>query len=87
MLILKHGAQKMATDVITPGCPLDDDFPHSIDSFCSWFKTGRSSTYQAINAGRLKAHKRGKSTIIFHRNGKAYHRRLPEYKVSTNDAP
>jgi excisionase family DNA binding protein len=50
----------------------------SIDDFCQRYNTGRTKTYEEIKAGRLRALKVGKRTIITDDDAEHWLRQLPE---------
>jgi excisionase family DNA binding protein len=49
----------------------------SIAEFCERYGTGRTTTYQEIKMGRLRARKCGKRTIISEDDAEEWLRRLP----------
>jgi excisionase family DNA binding protein len=54
--------------------------PHramSIAEFCERYGTGRTTAYQEIKLGRLRARKCGKRTIIIHDDAEDWLRCLP----------
>jgi excisionase family DNA binding protein len=57
----------------------------SIEVFCQRFGIGRTSVYQEIKLGRLRAHKIGRRTVILEDDAKDWSRRLPLMK--TMDRP
>ena len=72
---------------------------YSIPEVCSLAGAGRTSVYEAINDGKLIAHKRGSRTIIFSRDLDRWLDSLPQIEAkqakpggpvsdvpSTNDA-
>jgi excisionase family DNA binding protein len=57
----------------------------SIAEFCQRYGTGRTTAYQEIKAGRLRARKCGKRTIITDDDAEAWLRDLPT--IQTNPLP
>jgi hypothetical protein len=53
----------------------------SIPQFCQHYDVGRSKTYQEINAGRLKARKIGRKTLIV--NADEWLATLPDMQIPT----
>jgi excisionase family DNA binding protein len=51
---------------------------HSIDEACEASDLGRTKIYEEIQAGRLKARKVGRRTLILHKDLEAYLAALPE---------
>jgi excisionase family DNA binding protein len=49
----------------------------SVDDFCQRYRIGRTKTYEEINAGRLKARKAGKRTIIAEEDAEEWLSNLP----------
>ena len=49
----------------------------SVDEFCRRYRVGRTTTYQEIKEGRLRARKVGKRTIIGDTDVEEWFRRLP----------
>ncbi len=49
----------------------------SIAKFCDYAAIGRTAAFAEIRAGRLIAHKRGRSTIILIEDADAYLQSLP----------
>jgi hypothetical protein len=58
---------------------------HTLSDFCRRYGIGRTKAYEEINAGRLKAKKNGRSTIITDEDAQAWLRGLPEMR--TPDIP
>ncbi len=54
---------------------------HSIPEACELARTGRTSIYQAINAGELVAHKRGRRTLVFASDLQKWLNSLPQIAV------
>ncbi len=54
---------------------------HSIPEACALACVGRTALYQAINAGELVAHKRGKRTLIFANDLQRWLDSLPQIEV------
>jgi hypothetical protein len=50
---------------------------HSLSDFCERYGVGRTKAYDEIKAGRLKARKNGRSTIISDDDAKAWLANLP----------
>jgi len=59
---------------------------YTIAEACACAPIGRTSLYHAINAGELRAVKRGKRTIILHDDLVRYLRSLPAIKAKQLDA-
>jgi excisionase family DNA binding protein len=49
----------------------------SVDDFCRRYRVGRTTTYQEIKEGRLRARKVGKRTIIGDDDAEEWFQRLP----------
>jgi excisionase family DNA binding protein len=49
----------------------------SLPEFCERYNVGRTLAYEEINAGRLRARKVGKRTIISHDDAEDWLRSLP----------
>jgi excisionase family DNA binding protein len=49
----------------------------SIDEFCERYRVGRTTVYEEIKQGRLRAKKCGRRTIIDDDDGEDWFRRLP----------
>ena len=49
----------------------------SLDDFCRRYRIGRTKTYDEINAGRLKARKAGRRTIIAEDDAEEWLSNLP----------
>lgn len=58
----------------------------SISKFCNWASVGRTIVFDEIKSGRLIAHKRGRSTIIFVEDADAWLEALPRVRPSAPDA-
>jgi hypothetical protein len=56
----------------------------SIDGFCKGYGIGRTKAYEEINAGRLKARKAGKRTIIAEDDAEAWLGLLPAFQEGLN---
>ena len=54
---------------------------HSIPEACALACAGRTAIYEAINAGELIAHKRGKRTLIFAGDLQRWLDSLPQIEV------
>jgi hypothetical protein len=54
---------------------------HSIAETCVLARAGRTAVYEAINSGRLIAHKRGARTIILASDLKRWIEALPQIEV------
>ena len=59
-----------------------EDHPHTVDAVAELDDCSRTFLYAEMNAGRLKAHKRGRNTIIFERDRRAWHATFPAYQPS-----
>ena len=51
---------------------------HTIESFKKKYRTGRTKTYELLNAGALRGKKNGKATLIT--NAPQWYRDLPDFK-------
>jgi hypothetical protein len=59
---------------------------YSVDKFVRAFNVGRTTVYEEIRAGRLKARKAGARTLIAHEDGVAWLNSLPTRSLeSTKD--
>ena len=56
----------------------------SIDGFCKGYGIGRTKAYEEINAGRLKARKAGKRTIITEDDAEEWLSLLPAFQEGLN---
>jgi excisionase family DNA binding protein len=56
-----------------------------IPSFCRYASIGRTKVYDDIKAGKLRAVKAGRSTLILHEDGEAYLNALPAVEVKTHE--
>ena len=54
---------------------------HSIPEACALARAGRTAVYQAINSGKLVAHKRGRRTLIFSCDLQRWLDSLPQIEV------
>jgi hypothetical protein len=57
----------------------------SIAEFCAYASVGRTTTHAEIKAGRLVAHKRGRSAIILVGDADAYLKSLPLARPSASN--
>ena len=57
----------------------------SLDDFCWRYRIGRTKTYEEINAGRLKARKAGRRTIIGEDDAEEWLSRLPAFRDGLNE--
>jgi hypothetical protein len=57
----------------------------SIAKFCAYASVGRTTAFGEIKAGRLVAHKRGRSTIILIEDADAWLKSLPLARPSASD--
>ena len=67
--------------------PPDQKRAYSLKSFCDAHDVGRSKIYEEISAGRLKASKVGRRTIITVDNAEAWLKNLKEFGHSTEATP
>ena len=58
----------------------------SIAGFCDYASVGRTTALAEVKAGRLIAHKRGRSTIILIEDADAWLQSLPRVRPSAPDA-
>jgi Helix-turn-helix domain len=58
----------------------------SIDGFCKGYGIGRTKAYEEINAGRLKARKAGRRTIITADDAEDWLSRLPALQEALDEA-
>jgi Helix-turn-helix domain len=54
---------------------------YRVPEVCALARQGRTSVYEAINSGKLVAHKRGRCTIIFPTDLQRYIEALPQLEV------
>jgi hypothetical protein len=59
------------------GVPTTPQVAYSVEKFGQVFDIGRSTVYEEIRAGRLKARKAGARTLIMHEDGVAWLNALP----------
>jgi hypothetical protein len=57
----------------------------SLDDFCRRYRIGRTKTYEEINAGRLKARKAGRRTIIAEDDAEEWLSLLPEFNEGLDE--
>jgi excisionase family DNA binding protein len=55
-----------------------DQFAYTIPEVCAAARAGRTVVYEAIKSGQLRAHKRGRRTIIFREDLQSWLDGLPE---------
>ena len=60
--------------------PVETKLAYTIDESVEAGAGSRTKVYEAINAGALKAKKRGRSTVILTDDANAYLENLPDYK-------
>jgi hypothetical protein len=53
---------------------------HTLPDFCDRYGIGRTKAYDEINAGRLKARKVGKRTLVTEADAKAWLDSLPAFE-------
>jgi hypothetical protein len=58
----------------------------SINGFCKGYGIGRTKAYEEINAGRLKARKAGRRTIITADDAEQWLSRLPALEEALDEA-
>ena len=56
----------------------------TVPDFCKRYRFGRTKTYEEINAGRLKARKAGKRTIIAEEDAEEWLHLLPAFQEGLN---
>jgi len=61
----------------------DNDGAFTVDSFCRKYGIGRTSFYEEVAAGRLKAKKRGTRTMIECAEARRWFADLPSFKART----
>jgi excisionase family DNA binding protein len=71
----------MAADPIKPSDVPEGPWAFSIEEFCQRFGIGRTSVYQEIKLGRLRARKIGRRTVILEDDAKDWLRHLPLMKT------
>jgi excisionase family DNA binding protein len=67
--------QEQYPDIVAP--PTATKIAHSIDGACEAADLGRTSVYEAIRAGELRARKLGRRTIIMDEDLRAWLASLP----------
>jgi excisionase family DNA binding protein len=75
--------QRRATQ-IENSPPLANQRALSIPQFCQRYGPGKSTAYQEIQAGRLRARKVGRRTLITLDDAERWLRDLPEFAASEN---
>jgi hypothetical protein len=55
---------------------------HNISELAKWDKCGRTKIYEEIAAGKLRAKKRGRNTIVLDEDWLEYLRNLPDAVAS-----
>ena len=65
--------------------PMDDthDGAFTVDGFCRKYGIGRTSFYEEVNAGHLKAKKYGKRTMIERAEARRWFANLPSFEIQT----
>jgi hypothetical protein len=58
----------------------------SVQAFCARYDIGRTKAYEEINAGRLKARKAGRRTIITADDAEEWLSRLPALQETLDEA-
>jgi Helix-turn-helix domain len=58
----------------------------SVQAFCERYDIGRTKAYEEINAGRLKARKAGRRTIITSDDAEDWLSRLPALQEALDEA-
>ena len=58
----------------------------SIDGFCKGYGIGRTKAYEELNAGRLRARKAGRRTIITADDAENWLSRLPALRETLDEA-
>ena len=62
---------------------MQDPLVHSVADACALARTGRTALYQAINAGELRAVKRGRRTLILDDDLRRWVQSLPSIAVKS----
>ena len=76
---LEH-APNRDTDGLSP--PKSPPIAYGIDEFCVVSDLGRSFVYAEIRAGKLKARKAGRRTLILHDEAERYLQSLPSIETA-----
>jgi Helix-turn-helix domain len=81
-----HGDQNTPPR-ITASAPSTSKRAYRFQEFLEAYGVGKQTAYDAIRAGDLIAHKRGKSTIIRADDAEAYVASLPRLELARADEP
>ena len=65
----------------------NQDGAFTVDSFCRKYGIGRTSFYEEVTAGHLKAKKYGKWTMIERAEARRWFANLPSFEAQTAETP